>query len=289
MPWDDADLPALLTLDAIGPGRWRSRHGDANQNGRSFGGQLLGQAMMAALLEAPPDRPPTAMQFLFLQGAMPDQPLEFEVTRLQEGKRFSSLHVRAGQAGRVVLDAHVTCALALPAPEHAEPSPVPPGEHPESLPGLGDLGPEVLDAFARLGGYPRERKPSIAFRIPDAQRQFGAETAGPGFRFWMKAAHAVPQQPRLQAAAFAYLSDWWLNFSSVAPHLGSIGGRRLYMSSLNHGMWMHRPPRADQWLHVESRSPVAAEGRGFAVARIHDLQGRLVASATQESLMAYAD
>ena len=63
-----------------------------------------------------------------------------------------------------------------------------------------------------------------------------------------------------------------------------MGG--LYVASLNHAIWLHRPLRADDWLHFDSRSPSAASARGLSVARVHDRAGRLVASATQECLMA---
>jgi acyl-CoA thioesterase len=190
--WNALHLEELLTLDAAGEGRWRSRHGDANRNGRSYGGQLLGQAMMAALMDVPAGRAATMMQFLFLQGAMPEEAVDFQVTALQEGKRFSSRHVRGRQGkGRTVLDAQVTCALPLAAPTHA-------------------------------------------------------------------------------------------------AHLRDLNGRKLYISSLNHALWLHRPVRADQWLHVDCTSPCAQAGRGLSIGSVHDQQGRPLATMTQECLMAYA-
>ena len=288
--WDELDIARLLTLQPLGPNRWRSVYGDGNMNGRSYGGQLLGQALMAALMDVPPERTPTAMQFLFLQGAMPEQPIDFEVTELQQGKRFTSLHVRGSQGpGRNVLDAHVTCAVALDAPEHSSPSPAPLGERPEDCPGLDDIDPALVRAITRLGGYAQDRKRSIEFRIPDAERQLSAASIGDRFRFWMRATQPLPDEPRIQAAAFAYLSDWWLNFSSLGMHMRDIGSRNLYIASLNHALWMHRPVRPDAWMHVETSSPCSALGRGFSVGSVHDEQGRAVASLTQECLMAYAD
>ena len=287
--WDEHDVDALLTPDLIAPGLWRNRYGDANNNGRSYGGQLLGQAMMAALMDVPADRPPTMMQFLFLQGAMPDRSLDFTVTPLQDGKRFSSRHVRAMQAGRTVLDAQVTCALPLDAPAHADPTPAPQGEHPLNLPDFASLDVAFRRDLQRLGGYSEAHKPSVEFRIPDATRQLSAATATERFRFWMKAHGPLADDSRIHAAAFAYISDWWLNFSSLSMHLRDIGSRKLYISSLNHALWLHRPVRADEWLHVETQSPCAASGRGLSVARFHDLQGRFVASGTQECLMVYVD
>src|SRR5580700_10861233 len=95
--WDGVDIEALVSLEPIGHLRYRSRYGDGNLNGRSYGGQVLGQAMMAASLSAPEDRRASAFQLLFLRGADPDRRIDFEVKILQEGKRFSSRHISGFQ------------------------------------------------------------------------------------------------------------------------------------------------------------------------------------------------
>lgn len=286
--WNELDVEALLTLDDLGERRWRSRHGDPNLNGRSYGGQLLGQAMMAALMDMPAGREATMMQFLFLQGAMPHEPVDFSVTLLQEGKRFSSRNVRAAQGnGRTVLDAQVTCAVLLDAPTHASPTTAPQGERPEDLARFDQVDRATIGDITRLGGYSQDRKPGIDFRIPDAARQLAEAHMNGRFRFWMRTTQALPDDARLHAAGFAYLSDWWLNFSSLGLHLRDLNGRKLYISSLNHALWLHRPVRADQWLHVDCTSPCAQAGRGLSIGSVHDLQGRHLATITQECLMAY--
>lgn len=290
VPWDQLHIDDLLALEALGPGRWRSRVGDPNLNGRSYGGQLLGQALRAALMDVPPGREATVMQVLFLQGAMPREPVDFQVTVLQEGKRFSSRHVRAAQGnGRTVLDAQVSCAVPLDGPAHAVPSTSPAGERPEALATLEEVDPTLIHRFAQLGGYSSDRKPSIEFRIPEPSQQLSSIGAGGRFRFWMRTTKPLPDDVRIHAAAFAYLSDWWLNFIALGPYLRDMGARKLYISSLNHALWLHRPLRADQWMHVASTSPCAEAGRGLAIGTVHDLQGRPLASLTQECLMAYAD
>jgi acyl-CoA thioesterase-2 len=287
--WDQLDIARLLALDPVAPGHWRTRHGDPNMNGRSYGGQLLGQAMMAALADMPNDRRPTMMQFLFLQGAMPDEPIDLQVTQLQAGKRFGSRHVRGSQAsGRVVLDAQVTFAARLDAPEHEVERIQLRDERPEQFASLDDVPADVLREITRLGGYSHDRKPSIEFRIPQADRQLDPARITDSFRFWMRATRPVPGDARIQAAAFAYLSDWWLNFSALGMHLRDAGTRALYIASLNHTIWLHRPVCPDEWLHVESVSPCAANGRGFSIGSVHDARGHRVATLTQECLMAYA-
>ena len=158
-PWDGHNIGNLLELTEIGPGCWRTRHGDANLNGRSYGGQLLGQALMAGMMDVAHDRVPTMLQFLFLQGAMPQESLDLRVTALQDGKRFSSRHVRALQeGGRAVLDAQVTCAIPLEAPSHGTPSGAPIGERPEDLPQLNDVDPALVRSIGQLGGYRSEER-----------------------------------------------------------------------------------------------------------------------------------
>ncbi|WP_298431174.1 acyl-CoA thioesterase domain-containing protein [Ottowia sp.] len=290
LPWNKQNIEHLLELTEIGSGCWRTRHGDANLNGRSFGGQLLGQALMAGLADVPADRVATMMQFLFLQGAMPQEALDLRVTRLQDGKRFSSRHVRAEQvSGRVVLDAQVTCAVPLDAPSHGSFSSAPAGEVPEELARLSDVDPALLGGLRQLGGYSEDHKPSIEFRIPEPQRQFSPDTMDGCFRFWMRPVQTLPDGPHVHAAVFAYLSDWWVNFSALGLHLREMGKRQLYIASLNHAIWLHRPFRADQWLHVETTSPASASGRGLCVASVHDREGLSLATVTQECLMAYAD
>ncbi|WP_295525915.1 acyl-CoA thioesterase II [uncultured Pseudacidovorax sp.] len=282
------DLADRLQLRAAGPGRWRNLHGDANQNGRAYGGQLLGQAMHALLMEMPAGRAPTMMQFLFLQGAMPAQPIVFEVARLQEGKRFSACHVRGTQGERTVLDAHATCAAAMEGPSHRLDSAAPPGEQPAILPTLEDIPAATREALARMGGYGRGCDAAIDSRIPEMERQLDPQRAGPQLRYWLKAPQPLGDDPAVQIAAFAYLSDWWLNACMLLPHLGEAGERAMYISSLNHALWLHAPLRADDWLHVQTACVHSAGGRGLAVAQYHDADGRHVATATQDCLMAFA-
>lgn len=287
-PWNERDIASLLTLDEVAPGAYRNRHGDPNLNGRSYGGQLLGQAMMAACRTAPPGRTASMMQMLFLQGAIPDQPIAFTVTNVQDGKRFASRHVTATQAasGRRILDAQVTFAVPLDAPAHQAASRA--HDDPRGLPTLTHMPAEWEEKLNLLGGYSLREKPGMDFRVPDMHKQVAPGAGNSTFRFWLKARDALPADPHMHAAAFAYLSDWWLNFSAMNAHTGALQpGRGIYTSSLNHCLWLHRPVKADAWMHFDCHSPAAADGRGLAIARIHDEAGVLVASATQECLMGY--
>lgn len=295
--WDGRALAELLALEPVASRSscFRTRVGDPNAHGRAYGGQVLAQAIAAAARTAPEGRAATAMQFMFLQGTLHDRPVELQVTPLQDGKRFSARHVRGSQAGgRLVLDAQVGFALPLSAPGHMV-APEPDGvadEDPERLPAPDALPAEWGRHIERTLSYVFETKPALDFRLPEVAPLLALDAARPRFRFWVRLREELPADaPHLHAAAFAYLSDWWINYVCVGAHARTPreDGRALYVASLNHALWLHRPLRADRWLHFDCRSPSAADGRGLAVARVHDRAGRLVASATQECLMAAAE
>ncbi|WP_213956886.1 acyl-CoA thioesterase domain-containing protein [Variovorax sp. dw_954] len=289
--WNPLDLQALLRLEPVGPSTFRSRQACANARGTVFGGQLLAHALIAASMTVAPDRDATALQFMFLQSADPARPIELEVTPLQDGKRFASRHVRGtqpasgGSAARLVLDAQLTFALELPGPAHATPSRAA-GVDPARLPRMEDLPAETSDAVWRTLGYPLD-SPALDLRVGDAAQGLGLDAPTASLGFWLRTREPLADDRMLQAAAFAFLSDWWINFASVGVHVRQLerDGERLHVASLNHAIWFHRPLRADQWLYFDVQSPCAGRGRGLSIGAVHDIDGVLVASVSQENLM----
>ena len=43
--------------------------------------------------------------------------------------------------------------------------------------------------------------------------------------------------------------------TSLLPHGGSCGSAAVFMASLDHAMWFHRPFRADEWLLYAQDTP----------------------------------
>lgn len=290
LPWNGRDIETLLRLQPVGPSVFRTRHASPNARGTVYGGQLLANAQMAASLTVPEGRDATALQFMFLQSADPARVVELEVSVLQDGKRFASRHVRGTQPAtedaprRVVLDAQVSFATPLPGPEHAAPMRARVAD-PATLPRMEDVPADVAGAVWRTLGYPLDST-ALDLRVGDPAQGLGLDSPDAALSFWLRTREPLPDDAALHASAFAYLSDWWLNFAAVGIHVPQLDrdGERLHVASLNHGIWFHRPFRADQWLCFEVRSPCAARGRGLSVAAVYDAEGALVASATQESL-----
>lgn len=194
------------------------------------------------------------------------------MTALQDGKRFSLRRVRGSQSGgRFIFDAQASFAVPLAAPSHAAPvEPLALLEAPENLPRLSELPAVWGTEVTRAPGYALVDKPAVDFCLPAAlggPNGLCLSLPEPRLRFWLKTSHALPDPPMVHAAAFAYLSDWWLNYTSVGGHLQALGPEQgLYVASLNHTIWWHRPFRADEWLHFDCRSPASGAGRGLTMA-----------------------
>ena len=277
---DQPDLPTLLRLHTSDDGCLRSPVNERNLNNRIFGGQLLGQLIDAAAGTVESDRAPIMLQMTFLHGAKADLPVDYQVSRLQDGRRFSSRHVQAHQAGKPVANGLLSFQVPAAGPgrqlDAADQPAVPPDEAVDSL---------HLDAASQLmqrAGYGRLMPhPMIDFHFVGP----ADPVAMPGeFRYWMKVSRPMPDDDRLHAAALAYLSDWWLNFVSLAPYLPELGRQSIYMASLNHAIWFHAPCRADRWLYWVARSIHVGNARTLSSAEAYDADGRHVASVTQQAL-----
>lgn len=272
--WSQKRLAELFVLEQEAPGSFLANTHDTNLNGRVFGGQLLGQALAVAQ-RYNPDLAPATLHCLFLQGARTDQPLHYRVTRLQEGKRFTSLHVSGQQGERRVVDAQVTLQAPISGFFHMETA--------ADLP-----GPEQVLALDAIedGRWARYVRPFVELRIVEPQHYLRQCAGEPAIAYWLKLRESLPSSPALHAQALAYLSDYWINSAAISYHVPIERAReRLFVSSLNHSLWFHRPVVADDWLLFVCESPSMQRGRGLTQARVFDQARNLVASIAQDCLV----
>lgn len=283
LSWDYQNLSDLLTLDQVEDNQFRNRLHDSNFNGRVFGGQILGQAIAAAM-QTVQDRVPTALQLLFLQGGDIQTPIDYAVTPLQDGKRFSSRHLRGIQQERIICDAHVSFQRAPSGLERGEPlmDAVP---DPETLHTLTQLQADCANESAEQT-FRLHEKPCLSLCLVDPRKHLFETGAAPHVKFWLKLNNPLRETPIDHYAALAYLSDYWMGSSSLTPHvpLAAVRGK-LYMASLNHSLWFHSECRADDWLLFVSENVRTAQGRGLVLARVYDRSRRHVATVSQECLM----
>lgn len=278
------DLTALLSLEEIDTNLFRSQLHDTNQRHSLFGGQLLGQACMAATLTAPPGRQANSLHARFLRAGSDDHPMIYQVERTRDGASFSSRRVTALQNSRTIFHMEISFHKQETGFDHETKlaMDVPP---PEKLLNLPEISRHYGD---RLTEHARARllvaKPALDMRPIEPENFFLRKAPQAKGRLWVRVAHPLPDDPALHRAALAYLSDYMMAGISVISHAESVISREFFSTSLDHALWFHRDVRADDWLLYDMESPISQGSRGFIRGQLYTRDGRMVASTAQEAL-----
>jgi len=275
-----ADLLQLLDLERLEINLFRGVSRDIGSP-QVFGGQVLGQALMAASRTVEPDRPVHSLHSYFLRRGDFNAPIVYEVDRSRDGATFTNRRVVAIQHGQQIFHLSASFQLQEEGPDHQVEAPVvtPPDE-------LPDLTATVR---RRLQDLPDQRRRFWERDRPFEFRSVEAIDDGrprPGVRhIWFRLAGQCPDDAVLQRCLLAYVSDFHLLETATLPHGLSFQTGDVLLASLDHGMWFHRSFRIDDWLLYALISPSSSGARGMAFGRIFDRAGRLVASTAQEGLM----
>lgn len=275
-------LLEILDLETLEQNLFRGR---SPQEGwqRVFGGQVIGQALVAATRTAPLDRPCHSLHGYFMRPGDPAVPIIYEVDRLRDGGSFSTRRVLAIQHGAAIFALTASFHVEEEGVEHAFPAPDVPS--PEELADEETLKALILaKAPDNIRGYfTRER--AIELRPTDLRHYLTDEKLPPRQDVWVRVTGALPDDTAIHRAALAYLSDMTLLDTAFFAHGTSVFAPDMQSASLDHAMWFHRPFRADDWLLYASDSPSARGSRGFTRGLLYDRAGHLVASTAQEGLM----
>jgi len=274
-------LVELLDLEKIEENIFRGVS-PKDRSQRVFGGQVLGQALVAAGRTVE-DRVAHSLHAYFLVAGDPKVPILYEVDRSRDGSSFSSRRVVAIQHGRQIF--HMSVSLQKPEVglEHQLPMPkVPP---PEDLPSEDDFRARIVDKIPEQYRDNFLRKRPIELRPVDRTDIFAPQKKSPHQAVWVRATAPLPPQIALHQCVLAYASDMTLLDTSLMPHGIGWFDKRIQMATIDHAMWFHRPFRADEWLLYVQDSPSASGARGFNRGLIFSRDGALVASVTQEGLM----
>lgn len=276
-----ADLLALLDLERIEVDIFRGQSRDIGIP-QVFGGQVLGQALVAASRTVT-GRQVHSLHAYFLQRGDVAAPIVYEVDRARDGISFSSRRVVAIQHGRQIFNLSASFQVPEEGLEHQLSRPQVPA--PEGLKSIEELAREFAgDLPPRMRRFLNYRRP-VEVRPCQPELFVQRANAQAVKQVWMRAADRLPDDPGLHQALLAYISDYELIGTVTLPHGLHATREGLQMASLDHAMWFHRPVRVDEWLLFDLHSPAAAGGRGLARGEVYAADGRLVASIAQEGLM----
>jgi acyl-CoA thioesterase-2 len=272
------ELVDLLDLEQIEVNIFRGRSPEEREQ-RVFGGQVAGQALVAAGRTVPIDRPVHSLHAYFLRPGDPAVPIVYTVDRLRDGRSFTTRRVVAVQHGEAIFNLSASFQVREEGLDHEWDAP--PAPDPESLPTMA----ERMKAYAeKVPDFVLRPRPIDVRHVDDPP--WIARLSGKGHpqqMVWMRADGRLPDEELVHVCALTYASDMTLLDSIMLPH--EVSWEQLRGASLDHAMWFHRPFRADEWFLYVQESPSAYGARGLARGLIYDREGQLIVSVVQEGLM----
>lgn len=258
---------------------------------KAYGGDMVAQAVVAAARTVTDGKSLHSMHSYFMRPVDIGAEVRYEVELLRDGRGYSTRQVRGFQHGKVAY----VCLASFAA---GEPSGSFQVVAPETLPGPDDL-PTSADYLAdRMGGSMTEASKAYwssgrSFDMrhvpgPVYLTVDGGQTSHQAI--WVKPYDPLrPVEGLTEAqrdiAALAYVCDYTI----LEPALRVLGiawaDDGLVTASLDHAMWLHRPPLMDDWLLYAQEAMSVEDGRGAAIGRFFTTDGQLVATVIQEGMI----
>ncbi|MGZ4532866.1 MAG: acyl-CoA thioesterase II [Mycobacteriaceae bacterium] len=274
------DLIALLDLERIEDDIYRGVSPPTSST-RVFGGQVAGQALVAAGRTVPGEREVHSLHAYFIRAGDPRVPIVYQVDRVRDGRSFATRRVTAVQHGQAIFTLSASFQSPQEGVEHANLMPEVPG--PEELAPLRDRMRGFEERFGPRAVEPRPIDIRYVNDPPWIARESGERSTRS--QVWMRADGVLPDLPLLHVCVLAYASDMTLLDSMLVRHGLAFGLDRVLLASLDHAMWFHRPARADEWVLYDTESPSASGSRGLATGRFFAQDGTLLATVVQEGLL----
>jgi len=275
------DLLGILDLETIEKNLFRGRSPQVGWQ-RVFGGQVIGQALVAATRTVE-GRAPHSMHAYFLLAGDPKVPIVYDVDRIRDGKSFTTRRVVAIQHGQAIFSMSVSFHNDEEGFDHQAKMPDVP-KH-DSLPSEREIREKVMPLMPDPVRRYYERERPIELRPVEFSRYLGQPSPDGKFHVWIRTTGRLPDDPAIHRCVLAYASDMTLLDTALVPHGRTVFEKSIMGASLDHALWFHRPFRADEWLLYAQDSPNLHGARGFARGLIFAADGTLIASVAQEGLL----
>ena len=246
------DLISILDLEPLEVNLFRGNSPKTSWQ-RVFGGQVIGQAMVAACRTVE-GRLPHSLHCYFILPGDPQIPIIYEVERLRDGKSYSTRRVTAIQHGNAIFSIMVSFHVEEQGSfDHQDKMPdVPPpekltAEEMAKQPMFREM-PEFIRRY-----YESDRP--IELRPVELGRYFGQKIDDGRIHVWIRTASKLSDDPALHMCALAYASDFSLLDAAMARY-----GRTLFDKPHDAG----EPRSRDVVSSAVPRRRMAALRPGFA-------------------------
>ena len=273
------ELIRLLDLEPIEVNMFRGHNTDEKRI-RTFGGQVAGQALVAAGRTVGPTKHVHSLHAYFLRPGDPTIPILYQVDRIRDGRSFATRRVVAIQHGEAIFNLSASFHGEEEGIEHQ--IPMPKSVNPLTLPTFKERMAPYAD---KMGDWYHRPRPIDTRYVEEPNRNRSLGPRPPHQQVWFRPDGDLPDDPLLHACVVAYASDMSLLDSILLAHNIAWDDDSFMGASLDHAMWFHRPFRADQWLLYAQVSPASHGGRGLARGEIFTEDGVLVVSVVQEGLV----
>ncbi len=281
-----AELLDILDLETLEHNLFRGRSPKTRWQ-RVFGGQVIGQALVAAQRTVDSDRHIHSLHGYFMLGGDPRVPIIYEVDRIRDGGSFTTRRVVAIQHGHAIFSMSASFQRHEDGLDYQAPMPIQPD--PESLPSEKQLKEQFLrQAPEHVRKYWQRERP-IEVRATSLEHYISDKKLPSEQYVWIRATAETPDNQPLQAAILAYASDMTLLDTSLFAHGRKVFDKDLQVASLDHSMWFHRPINMNEWMLYAQDSPSSSGARGLTRGSIYSKSGVLVASTAQEGLIRIRD
>ncbi|MEI4743751.1 acyl-CoA thioesterase [Rhodococcus erythropolis] len=252
---------------------------------RAYGGHVVAQALLAAQRTVDPARFVNSLHAYFLSMGRPGTEVQYQVRILRDGGTYALRQVTAFQGGNALLSLTASFKKVESGPDHQIAMPHVP--MPESVPAQGEL----VDRFwsGITSSVIRQSVEVRPISSNSADENAADHGGGRDRCMWIRITGGVSSDHWMHSAALAFCSDLALARTVALGHLDrQVGGKphqKLFLTSLDHAVWFHRPCRTDDWLLFVQRSPTSGGGRGLANGEFWTRTGVLVATVAQEVLV----
>src|SRR5690242_10956562 len=179
---------------------------------RVFGGQVLGQALMAAYRTVE-NRVCHSLHAYFLRAGDPKIPIVYEVDRSRDGLSFTARRVVAIQHGKPIFTMSASFQVVEQGLEHQ--SPMPDVPDPDSLKSEHEWRNEILNQVPEHVRPWFMRPRPIEFRPVDPVNRFAELKHPPRQTLWFRAVGPLPDATPLHQCVLAYASDMTLLDTSL--------------------------------------------------------------------------
>ena len=277
-----ATLMKTLDLERIEQNLYRGQSPDVGWQ-RVFGGQVVGQALVAAQRTVDKERHVHSLHGYFMRPGDPTVPIIYNVERIRDGGSFTTRRVVAIQHGKAIFSMSASFQAMEPGLDHQIEMPDVP--KPEELASEKELAKQFIEFAPEPVRKYWERDRPIELRPISLEHYISKKKLEPVQNIWIRATGKIPDDPALHQAVLAYASDMTLLDTSLFAHGRAVFDPKLQVASLDHAIWFHRPINMEEWYLYSQDSPNSSGARGFTRGSIFSSDGVLVASVTQEGLI----